>query len=198
MAGNEKEYLRDRIKLLYYAVLLFTLWLLLLAVFQNVVNFYIFVAFLIIGGFTYFKRKSIKKWVKKQLASKYPRVLISTIPTVVWGGFAVLGIFFFGLFIGLAFVEDTSMTVPKEQTEQVENYKDVISAYKNVSKLYFLQGQDMDIITDMSKWDQYPDEVFQAIASYKQKKDEIIFEYGRLYEIMRRAKVPTDPFLKTE
>ena len=110
------------------------------------------------------------------------------IPLVIWGGFAVFGIFVFGLFVAFA-VED----VPKDDLtsklsdNKSEQYLDVINSYQEISRLYYYQQQDIDIIADYNNWQDNPEELYDALSSYKQKKDEILFQLGRIYELRKKA-----------
>jgi hypothetical protein len=56
----------------------------------------------------------------------------------------------------------------------------------------------MDIITNINSWESDPEELRDALDSYHQKRDEILFEFGRIYEVRDRANLPSDPYIKTE
>lgn len=110
------------------------------------------------------------------------------IPMIIWGGFAVFGIFVFGLLAGFAISdlpeEEASPSLSESKNTQ---YLEVIDSYQEVSKLYNYQQQDMDIIADYNSWRANIGEVYEAINSYKQKRDEILFQLGRVYELRKKA-----------
>ncbi len=127
------------------------------------------------------------------------RKVVRKIPRFVWGTFAVLGIFIVGFVLGVRiqseYQSDNNTT---DQNEKMGKYQDVLNTYQGISRLIFLQQQDMDIITDSSKWQEDPQELTDAIQSYKQEKDEMLFQWGRLYELRRKAGLPEDPNIKAE
>lgn len=124
--------------------------------------------------------------------------ILSKIPIIIWGGFAVFGIFIFGVFVGLAASETPDPYLTSDTEKRMEEYRQVINAYQDLSKLFYMQGQDMDIITDFSRWEENPGELRDALDSFHQKRDEILFEFGRVYEVRNRANLPQDPYIKTE
>lgn len=125
--------------------------------------------------------------------------VVTKIPKIVWIGCALFGIFSIGFIIGS--VSQSGYTDEKtvqKQGEKNAQITDILNSYQGLSKLFYLQQQDMDIITDTSQWSANPQELADAISSYKQKKDEIIFQWGRLYELRRKAGLPSDQSLKVE
>jgi len=145
----------------------------------------------------------MSKTLKKQV--KFPRVLsfvmrvIKRIPRVAWGTAAVFGVFCLGIVVGsISQSGYVSEQASQKQGEKCAQLTDVLNNYQGLSKLFYLQQQDMDIITDTSQWSTNPQELTDAISSYKQKKNEILFQWGRLYELRRKAGLPSDPNLKAE
>lgn len=138
---------------------------------------------------------------KKQTSSRRVKILgilkkvIREIPTVIWGAFAVIGIFIFGFVSGYALNEPAYESLRQEDNAK---YMDVIDSYQKLAEYVYLQNQDMDIITNVTSWDSNPQEVYEAIQSYKQKRDEILFQYGKIFERRERASLPDDPYIKTE
>lgn len=122
--------------------------------------------------------------------------ILQKIPTVIWGGFAVLGIFLFGFLIG-AEVNNNTLKEDFNISSQSEKYRDVIDGYQDLSKIIYLQQQDMDIITNSSMWQDHPEEVYDAISSYQDERDSILFQFGRIYELRNKASLPRDENLKS-
>jgi hypothetical protein len=122
--------------------------------------------------------------------------LLSKIPSVIWGAFAIFGIFLFGAIAGSA-TSANSTQAPTDTKRELE-YRQVIDGYQDISRLFYLQQQDMDIVTDASIWQEHPEELTDAIASYHQKKNEILFQFGRLYELRRSAGLSDDKYLKVD
>ncbi len=121
------------------------------------------------------------------------------IPKVAWVGSALFGIFTAGFLLGAV----SQSAYLQEKASDSKSKKDgdlseVLNNYQGLSKLFYLQQQDMDIITDTSQWSSNPQELTDAISSYRQKKNEILFQWGRLYELRRKAGLPSDQNLKME
>lgn len=123
--------------------------------------------------------------------------VINYVPKVIWGGFAVFGIFLFGFLVG-ASIDKTTLQDGSDTPLQKSELRNVIDGYQDLSRLFYLQQQDMDIIVDTSAWQNNPEELSDALRSYQEKRDQIIFQYGRIYESRSRAGLPRDENLKTE
>lgn len=88
--------------------------------------------------------------------------------------------------------------IDTNKSEKSAQMTDVLNNYQGLSRLFYLQQQDMDIITNISGWENNPQEIYDAIYSYKQKKNEILFQWGRLYELRKKAGLSTDTYLKLD
>jgi len=143
--------------------------------------------------------KRLKKRFKFSRLSGFVFKLVKRIRRVAWGTVAVFGVFCLGFIFGSisqsGYINEKASQKEGERNAQLT---DVLSNYQGLSKLFYLQQQDMDIITDTSQWSTNPQELTNAISSYKQKKDEILFQWGRLYELRRKAGLPSDQNLKME
>lgn len=193
MAGKSKGYSFDWIRLLLFAIIGLIALLFYAIIVQSSSNLVIFLYFTV-GILIYFKRRTVRGWIYNKLLLRTKRIL-AYIPTVIWGGFAVFGIFIFGVFVGLAFQDPNEH---KLEDNRISKYQDVIDSYQTLSKLFYLQGQDMDIITNSNSWENNPEEFSDAVSSYYQKRDEILFQFGKIYERRSRASLPDDPYIKTE
>ncbi len=202
MAVWDNPKFKDRINLLRTSLILFTLYILFIGATKLVGEFLAFFLIAIVsytlGHITASRsfRKKINNFSKKKWVLNKGRLLVAQIPTVIWGAFAVLGIFIIGILVGTATPAQSSQG-PQESKKELE-YRQVIDGYQNVSKLFYLQQQDMDIVTNTSSWQEHPEEVIDAISSYHQKKDEILFQWGRIYELRKKAGLSDDIYFKTE
>ena len=202
MAGRKKRYFHDRIRLLAYSILGLSVLLFYVFIYQNPSNFFLFLYF--VGGTViFFKRKAIYRWfshtslgIRVLGLKRYPIRILSAIPRVIWGASAIFGIFLFGVIAGSATSANSTHT-PTDTKRELE-YRQVIDGYQDISRLFYLQQQDMDIVTDSSIWQDHPEELTDAIASYHQKKNEILFQFGRIYELRRSAGLSDDKYLKVD
>lgn len=143
--------------------------------------------------------KRLKKKFKLTRLSGFIFQFVKRIPRVAWGTVAVFGVFCLGFVFGsISQSGYINEQASQKQGEKNAQLTDVLNNYQGLSRLFYLQQQDMDIITDTSQWSINPQELADAISSYKQKKDEILFQWGRLYELRRKAGLPSDPNLKRE
>lgn len=153
------------------------------------------VSFLIVFWvFAYYNHAWLSTLIKKIRVPKFRRLWL-----VVWSVFAIFGVFVFGFIFGSTAKDfnQNDNTITNQNTKDAQ-MTDVLNNYQGLSKLFYLQQQDMDIITDSSKWTDNPQELSDAIQSYKQKKDEILFQWGRLYELRKKAGLADDPNLHAD
>lgn len=147
------------------------------------------------------KSRSGRKAVQANKNSAKPksRFGLSSVSRLVWGFFAVCGILIIGIFVGASTQGDYNKSESsKVQSEQKAKLNDVLQNYQGLSKLFYLQSQDMDILTDPTIWQDDPQQFTDTLNSYHQEKDEILFQWGRLYELRKKAGLPDDPNLKVE
>lgn len=110
--------------------------------------------------------------------------IVKNIPRAAWAVAAFFGIFMFGLVLGFTWGQEDATLKPDPNKD---NMLEVISAYEKIGNLYYQQGEDVSIMTNTNLWTSSPEEVVDAIQSYKQKRDEIIFQQGVISESRKRA-----------
>lgn len=148
---------------------------------------------LIVGGSGKKGKKSLLKVVSfKSLYIKTKKIgILSKIPRLAWGTAAAIGFLFIGLVIGFDLGGKNENTVKSENSaEQSKSYINLIDAYENESDLYLKQNDDVRVLLDTNIIQNHPEELNDAIRSYYQKRDEIIFGAGRISELRRRAGLP--------
>lgn len=205
MAGRKTKFtISNQYKLiifLFIPLLLLPVYVSFVDVFGVFIARLLFLAIIFWIGHRLFKKTRSILYIKEKRSQFYKRFIkpvIAKVPAVVWGGFAVFGIFLFGFLVGLAAGEEGDVQEYAKEDKQAVEYRGVIHAYQDLSRLFYLQGQDMDIITNYPSWESDPQELADAISSYKQKKEEILFQLGILYEKRQRANLPEDPYTKTD
>lgn len=107
-------------------------------------------------------------------------------PAIVWGAFAVFGIFIFGALVGSATTSEPAHENPPF-LERQESYDELIVAYEELTDLFLYQNQDAEIMSDPEMIINFPEEADDAYRSYQQKRDEIIFQAGRISELRKNA-----------
>lgn len=134
----------------------------------------------------------VKKLFSKLEFISSVKEIIRNIPRAAWVVSSVFGIFMFGLILGFMGGQDEANLKLRSATDEgKKNYIEVINAYEKIGDLYFQQGEDVSIMTNTNLWASDPQEVVEAIQSFKQKRDEIIFQQGVISEARRRAELTT-------
>ena len=128
----------------------------------------------------------------RSLYSKTKKMgVFSKIPRLAWGVAAAIGFLVIGLVIGFDLGGKNENKVRfGNGAEQSKDYINLIDAYENESDLYLKQNDDVRVLLDMNILQNHPEEINDAIRSYYQKRDEIIFGAGRISELRRRAGLP--------
>lgn len=117
--------------------------------------------------------------------------VFSKIPRLAWGVAAAIGFLFIGLVIGFDLGGKNESSAKSDNNgEQSKSYINLIDAYESESDLYLKQNDDVRVLLDMNILQNHPEEINDAIRSYYQKRDEIIFGAGRISELRRRAGLP--------
>ena len=109
------------------------------------------------------------------------------VPALVWGSAAVFGIFALGVIAGIALNDGTESLAYKDLEEKQGKYEDLIRGYEELSGLYTVQGENINIITDTNMLTNYPNEYFEAYQSIGEVRDKIIFQEGRISEMRKEA-----------
>lgn len=204
MAGRKKRSRLPKIKRIYIFSVLFLIVIIFFSYLENLLGVGITrLVLLLLGVYLVFKLyernnniKFLEEEKKAGIRRKIPRDIFKKIPTIIWGGFAVFGIFLFGVLVG-GLPSQTDVNSNTKISSQSDKYKNVIDGYQDLSRLFYLQQQDMDIIIDSSIWQDHPEELSDAISSYKKERDEILFQFGRVYELRNKASLPRDENLKS-
>lgn len=111
------------------------------------------------------------------------------IPTLVWGLLACTTIFVGGMLIGyLRGMQADSLGTPVYTLkEENRHLKDVTTAYDELTRLYFQQGQDVSIVFNQDILEKHPGEITDALQSINQHRDVINLQLGRIIELRRTA-----------
>ena len=128
----------------------------------------------------------------KSLFTKIKKInILPKIPRLAWGFAAAVGFVSMGMVFGFRLgIESGSSAKSDNNGEQSKSYINLIDAYENESDLYLKQNDDVRVLLDTNIIQNHPEELNDAIRSYYQKRDEIIFGAGRISELRRRAGLP--------
>lgn len=132
-----------------------------------------------------FKAKNFFLRLKKSKVS-YFFYFLGQIPRAIWFLGAIFGIFIFGVFVGASFTEYEDLNEFGFEGKDAQYY-DIIKSYEELNRKYYLMMEDMEIVTDVDGWEDDPESVYSAIEGYRDRRDEILFDQGILYEKREQA-----------
>lgn len=124
----------------------------------------------------------------------FVKKVLSFIPGIVWGIFAVIGILFVGLMLGYSVAADPNYT-PSELQASAQRNKELlrlVDGYEDLSNLYQIQGQNVGVVLDRDIALTHPEEIDDAYDSMSQYKNMIQLQYGRIIEMRHDAGLPED------
>lgn len=138
-------------------------------------------------------RDKVSRIIKNTLIVKtakpiaYVFIFFGLIPKAIWFLGAIFGIFIFGVFMGMEYSEEPNELNRFEVVGKDAEYYDLIRSYEDLNKKYYKMLGDMEVLTDVSRWEEEPERVYDAVEGYKDNRDQIIFEQGIIYEKRQQA-----------
>lgn len=130
----------------------------------------------------------------RRLLNKYKNFAITTlprfyrkIPKLILYSAAAFGFFCLGIiFVFIVDPYKDYVTVGFHQ-DQADKYFNLIEGYEELSNLYYYQGQNMNVITDLNMIENNPSEVADAFRSADSYRDKILVQQGRIIELRKSA-----------
>ena len=113
--------------------------------------------------------------------------LYRKIPKLIWGAFAVFGIFSIGFIVGIYAISGANTEPYKSLYKQNTQLLNLIGGYEDMGRLYRLQGQNVGVIIDPDIIYNHPEEFTQALNSIKSYRDQILIEQGVITERRHQA-----------
>lgn len=109
------------------------------------------------------------------------------VPKLVWGIAAAFGFFSLGVLFTLFMIFQEQPYNYEDLEERNKKLLELVSGYEALSDLYYYQGQNFSVITDLNMIANNPGEVADAFRSSDSYKDKILIQQGRILELRKNA-----------
>ena len=127
--------------------------------------------------------------------------ILKKTPTLIWAGFALIGIFVAGLATGIDYSQSTFISPPSEYEKLSttnNQYLNVIRGYETLSDLYYSQGKSVSTLLGSDKLPDNQNLIDQLLTNIKNTRDLILVQEGRMFELRKNANLPERDLQKAQ